>query len=201
MNRRSTASRCYWRNRTSWEVKDLKKEGILLPTQLAGTGNWTLTDLGWSQARVLLQDQEPGRPYTSPAPPSRLNAAEPFEVDPDLVDRGRTAHHRTVELLAQWVRARGCTPLLPTPTTAQYDLAWIAGRTLNIAEVKSVTESNEERQLRLGLGQVLRYRNLMSVGRLRVVAWLVPERAPADASWFGLCDELGVTLAFPPHFA
>ena len=64
-----------------------------------------------------------------------------------------------------------------------------------VAEVKSITDDNEEEQLRLGLGQVLRYRHrLERLGHNRVVAVLVPERAPRDASWADLCRELQVAL-------
>jgi hypothetical protein len=54
----------------------------------------------------------------------------------------------------------------PRPDEPQYDLAWLAGDTLYVAEVKSLTAANEERQLRLGLGQVLRYTHLLA-GRAR----------------------------------
>jgi len=64
-----------------------------------------------------------------------------------------------------------------------------------VAEVKSITAENEEQQLRLGLGQVLRYRQrLAALGHDRVVAVLVPERQPRDPSWHELCQDLGVVL-------
>ena len=68
-------------------------------------------------------------------------------------------------------------------------------RTVFVAEVKSITAGNEEHQLRLGLGQVLRYRQrLAALGHARVVAVLVPERQPRDPSWRELCQHLGVVL-------
>jgi hypothetical protein len=66
--------------------------------------------------------------------------------------------------------------------------------------VKSITTANEERQLRLGLGQVLRYRNLLAARGRKVTAVLVPERVPIDATWKSLCQELGVVLVVPPNF-
>ena len=64
-----------------------------------------------------------------------------------------------------------------------------------MAEVKSITAENEEHQPRLGLGQVLRYRQRLSaLGHDRVVAVLVPERQPRDPSWRELCQEFGVVL-------
>jgi hypothetical protein len=67
--------------------------------------------------------------------------------------------------------------------------------TVYVAEIKSITDRNEEGQLRLGLGQVLRNRHrLRALGHRRVVAVLVPERGPGDPTWRDLCDDLGVAL-------
>ncbi len=64
-----------------------------------------------------------------------------------------------------------------------------------MAEVKSITAENEEHQLRLGPGQVLRYRQrLAALGHDPVVAVLVPERQPRDPSWRELCQDLEVVL-------
>ena len=47
--------------------------------------------------------------------------------------------------------------------------------TVFVAEIKSITDDNEEEQFRLGLGQVLRYRHrLQKLGHEHVVAVLVP---------------------------
>jgi len=68
-----------------------------------------------------------------------------------------------------------------------------------VAEVKSITPANEERQLRLGLGQVLRYRQVLTTrGSVRPI--LAIERAPQDVSWSTLCSELGVRLVWPGHW-
>ena len=50
-----------------------------------------------------------------------------------------------------------------------------------VAEVKS-TMRNEEKQLRLDLGQVLRYANLLDPNR-GVVPVLVAERQSSDRTW------------------
>jgi hypothetical protein len=59
---------------------------------------------------------------------------------------------------------------------------------------------NEEKQLRLGLGQVLRYADQLSHTGT-VVPVLVAERRPTDCSWEQLCERLGVILAWPDVFA
>jgi hypothetical protein len=61
-------------------------------------------------------------------------------------------------------------------------------------------EANEERQLRLGLGQVLRYRQVLSTGGNPTKAVLAIERAPRDKTRVSLCRELDVMLCWPPAF-
>ncbi len=66
-----------------------------------------------------------------------------------------------------------------------------------IVEAKSTIASNEEKQLRLALGQVLRYRQLLAGSGRPVVGMIAVERAPADARWSELCEQAGVLLAWP----
>jgi hypothetical protein len=68
-----------------------------------------------------------------------------------------------------------------------------------VAEVKSITNSNEEKQLRLGLGQAFGIGSCSLATGHRAVAALVAERAPPDP-WHALCDELGVVLTWPGAF-
>jgi hypothetical protein len=80
-----------------------------------------------------------------------------------------------------------------------FDIAWTSGKKVFVAEVKSVTDANEEKQLRLGLGQVLRYSHQLGKNG-RVYPVLVVERRPTDSSWAQLCSQLGVILAWPEVF-
>jgi hypothetical protein len=123
----------------------------------------------------------------------------PFNVDPDVVDRGTAAHAKTQNALATWLRSQGLRPRSPASSDPQYDTACRVGAKILIAEVKSLTDLNEERQLRLGLGQLLRYAQLMPEGAT-VVPALVVERAPVDETWTGLCEGLGIWLTWPPDF-
>jgi hypothetical protein len=133
----------------------------------------------YRQARVI---ELPGNP-------------QPFSVDPATVERGLKGHADTQNALARVLRAAGIEPRSCQPAEPNFDLAWQRGETVFVAEVKSTTLSNEEEQLRLGLGQVLRYRQrLTALGHERVVAVLVPEHQPRDADWRRLCQELGVIL-------
>jgi len=125
----------------------------------------------------------------------------PWFVDPDIVDRGLRGHALTQNGLARHLRSLGFEPRSPAPGEPQFDAAWGVKPTLRVAEVKSLTLRNEEQQLRLGLGQLLRYRHILSRGGLEIRPYLVVERAPTDMTWVELCRNLGVTLAWPLEFA
>ena len=58
-----------------------------------------------------------------------------------------------------------------------------------------------EKQLRLALGQVLRYRQLLQRRGERVTAMIAVERLPSDRLWLELCGELGVMLVVPDEVA
>jgi hypothetical protein len=140
------------------------------------------------------------RSYVSPAGLPSAASRDPFEVDPDVVDRGNRAHVVTLNALASFLRQKGIEPLCPDPDEPAFDLAWELDGLLFVAEVKSVTPSNEEKQLRLGLGQVLRYRQTLQATEGRsVIAVLVPERA-STAGWLELCQALNVKLVWPGTF-
>lgn len=142
-------------------------------------------------------EQELGQDYIPANEEAATSEREPFSVDPNLVDRGLRGHARTQNALARFV---GGSARTARPDEPQFDLAWISGEVLYVAEVKSLTSSNEERQLRLGLGQVLRYAHLLSASHHRVKPVLAVERQPTDWSWQGLCDHFGVLLVWPPAF-
>jgi hypothetical protein len=127
----------------------------------------------------------------SPLPSER----QPFTVDPALVERALKGHSDMQNALAQVLRQAGIEPRSRLPREPNFDIAWETAGTVFVAEVKSITDDNEEEQLRLGLGQVLRYRHrLRALGHDHVVAVLAPERAPRDSTWRDLCRELGVVL-------
>lgn len=124
----------------------------------------------------------------------------PFEVDPDEVDRSSGAHARVQNALATWLTGRQLEPLSWAGGLAEFDLAWLDGATLYVAEVKSVTDANETRQLRLGLGQVLHYQALLRATVPDVRAVLAVERPPTDLNWVALCAAHGVALVWPGIF-
>ena len=129
----------------------------------------------------------------------RTKARDPFETDPDTVDRGLAGHRTTQEVLRKFLLKRRQTPCGPNAKAQEpnFDVGWYDGETFWVAEIKSITPRNEEKQLRLGLGQVLRYRHLLGPRAKRVRAALVAEYEPSDKSWMELADRLGIVLAWP----
>jgi hypothetical protein len=122
-----------------------------------------------------------------------------FAVDPALVERGVRGHANTQNRLAEQLRSLGIEPRSPRPDEPNFDIAWRANGRAFVAEVKSLTIRNEEKQLRLGLGQVLRYVHQLGPD-ISARAVLVLERCPCDSTWSELCVQLGVILAWPGVF-
>lgn len=147
------------------------------------------------------QTDELGVPYRPADETKVITDRDPFKVDPEVVDRGTRGHRITQNALAEFLVVRGVEPLSPAPGEPEYDLAWRIDNTIFVAEVKSLTVANEEKQLRLGLGQVLRYRHILGGRGGSVVAVLAVERKPRDAGWLKLCRELGVHLLWPERFS
>lgn len=142
-----------------------------------------------------------GVDYRTAIEEAAISHRDPFSIDPAIVERGLRGHAITQNALAEFVRRIGGTPRSPAPNEPNFDVAWELNGCTFVAEVKSLTNSNEEKQLRLGLGQVLRYRNLLAVGNRRVRAVLAVEYRPHDKGWIELCESVGVVLVWPKVFA
>lgn len=125
---------------------------------------------------------------------------DPFTIDPAIVERGLRGHATTQNLLSKFLRDRGIEPRSPSADDPEYDIGWEIDSQIWVCEVKSLTDSNEEKQLRLGLGQVLRYRQLLGAHHM-VRAALILERAPTDSSWVELCLQLEVAIAWPGNWS
>jgi hypothetical protein len=142
-----------------------------------------------------------GQPYMRPPPGgSAASTSRVFRLDPDAIDRGTDAHKKVQNQLADAVRERGWEPLSPSESDPLFDVGWIAADAAWIAEVKSLTLANEERQLRLGLGQVLSYAHLVDWGFETNHPVLAVEREPSSEYWPDLCDSHGVALSWPDVF-
>ena len=135
------------------------------------------------------------RQASETAPDEQL--AAPTGGDPDASGAGWVEHNKTQNQIARIVAARGWAPRSPRAEEPRYDLAWARGQTIWVAEVKSVSSQNEERQLRTAIGQVLRYRQKLTASGHDVQAVIVTSRQPSDSSWDELCQWEGIILAWP----
>jgi hypothetical protein len=128
------------------------------------------------------------------------SAGEPFERDPNQVDRSLAAHARTQNALADFLKKHGVRVWSPGEDDPDFDLAWERRETVWVGEVKSLGDSNEAQQLRLGLGQVLDYQDTLLVRHRNVRAALAVSRAPSERRWVDVCERHGVTLVWPGTF-
>lgn len=126
-----------------------------------------------------------------------VSSVEPQPVDPALMERALASHRHLQNAVAGFLLEQGLEPLSPGPSDPDWDIAWWQDGTLWVVEVKSTHPGNEERQLRLGLGQLLRYRQRLQADGHSVRSVLLVERAPVDRSWAELCGSVGVTLSWP----
>jgi hypothetical protein len=141
-----------------------------------------------------------GSDYRAAKPHVRTAKREPFSVDPDLVDRALKGHAETQDALADAVRAAGLVPRSPRPGEPAFDIAWDDGDEIAVAEIKTLTKRNEEKQLHLALGQVHRYGDLLSAKGRPVRRVIGVERRPSDISWIELCARNNVRLVWPATF-
>ena len=151
-------------------------------------------------------NRQGGIPYISPVRPSGKDRERSviFHGNPDLIDRGTLAHMDIQDALDAHVVADGLRSLMPNDHDPPFDIAWVSGRTLHICEVNSLTDDNEETQLRLGLGQLLSYVHRTNVehwaGVEEITGILAVEHQPSRTDWVEICARTGVTLTWPPGF-
>ena len=170
-----------------------------------GTYWWTPQVRGSKSTGVVLKDYrvvapaDVGRSYReADENPPHFEKETPPAKDPDSVGRGLAAHNKTQNAIAQVVRKFGWIPLSPSSKEPEYDIAWKIKETLYVCEVKSLSASNEERQLRMAIGQVIRYRQkLGALGYEPVIAVIATEVCPVDKSWDDLCTNENIVLLWP----
>ncbi|MFF4859044.1 hypothetical protein ACFY2N_29630 [Streptomyces rubiginosohelvolus] len=150
------------------------------------------------KATITAPEVKIGQDYVAPDETVAPAPAVPSTPDPDLVGRNLSTHRRLQNLLAAEAQSRGYVALSPDVSDPDFDLAWQKdeGR-LTVCEVKSLTPSNEARQLRAGLGQVLDYQDQLRERAPEISAVLWVEREPSERRWIDLCQRVGVTLAWP----
>jgi hypothetical protein len=129
----------------------------------------------------------------------KVRAADVFALDPTKLERALAAHAAVQNGLAEVLRRRGTDPRSPGPAEPDFDLAWDGRDGVVVAEVKSLGGASADRQLRLGLGQVLHYRKVLAKRYGSAHAVLAVEYEPSN-SWLEICSEAGVALTWPPDW-
>lgn len=131
----------------------------------------------------------------------RVGDPAPGEVwlyDPSERDRATQIHRSLENWLIAKLRDSGVEPLDPAGEP-YFDLAWRVGDRLYVCEVKS-SANNPVHQLRLGLGQILQYRHMLSGGgRDRISGCILIEDDPGG-EWVTLCSALGILLFWPARW-
>lgn len=130
------------------------------------------------------------------------NSGKILPPDRSLLQAAHRQHNSLQNKLAKWLEAQGIRPESQRAMDRYpIDIQWQRGSTLYVAEVKSINATNENSQIRRGIGQVLQYRFLAARQHLNldVVAALILPREP-DTDWLEVCDEVGILVAWPSNF-
>ena len=112
----------------------------------------------------------------------------------NALERAVRSHALIQNAVAAAAAASGLQPWSPSAAGPAFDIAVSSddGRVF-VVEVKSATPENLELQLRIGLGQVLRYAHQLRSHAQVVIPAIAIELCP-DQSWVELLTELGVGL-------
>lgn len=110
------------------------------------------------------------------------------------LERAVQSHAIIQNSVAKAAVAAGLKPWAPTFDGPMFDIVLSQNdEVVFVVEVKSATTENLEFQLRIGLGQVLRYAHQLESNGCTVVPVIAIERCP-DTSWKALLMETGVGL-------
>jgi hypothetical protein len=99
-------------------------------------------------------------------------------------------------MVAQWVLSHSLVPVSPSEETCDFDIAWKGTANRMVCEVKSISDTNERHQFRLGLGQVLEY-----AFHLEALPILVVSRKPIASNLHEIAKKSGVLLLWPEIFS
>jgi hypothetical protein len=122
--------------------------------------------------------------------------------DRSLLQAAHRQHNALQNKLAKWLQVQGLHPESQRAMDKYpIDIQWRIGSTLYVAEVKSISSSNQSSQIRRGIGQVLHYRFLADRQHenLNVVAALILPRKP-DTDWLEVCGDVDILVAWPSAF-
>ncbi|MFI9263390.1 hypothetical protein ACIG5C_03310 [Streptomyces werraensis] len=131
------------------------------------------------------------------------STARELKVDLSSLDEGTAAHERTVDALIKHLARRGTQTHAFAKNSPRFDAGWTVGKDIFVAEVKSLTGTSQDQQIRLGIGQVLDYAHQLRTrtgGGSSIRPVLVLEKKPADDRWSSLAQAVGIRLTWAPRF-
>ncbi len=114
-------------------------------------------------------------------------------IDLSELDRATERHMELQDRLAEALRERGVEPRSPAAWQPRFDLAFEHGGRRFVVEVKSGDPVGAQ-QARLGAGQVLEYRHLLSDGSSVKVEPVLLFEAEPPYPWTALAGEIGLRL-------
>lgn len=160
---------------------DQNDENSLLPSQI--------TEEELSARNTLLV------PYRAAEPGVEVSMRSTFtESEYNSLERAVQSHARLQNLVALAADKLGYKAVSPTLSSPQFDVAIpVPSDVILVVEVKSATPENLELQLRIALGQVLRYCGILSSMGQNASPAIAIEIPPPD-SWKELLIKLGVSL-------
>lgn len=121
-----------------------------------------------------------------------IETSEPFNSDPNLLDRALRLHSITQNTVANWILGEGLVPISPNSKTCDFDIAWESEHGRVVCEVKSLSDTNEVHQFRLGLGQVLEYAYLTAATPV-----LMFSKMPNNLGLLETAQNSGVKVLWP----
>ncbi|XMA39418.1 hypothetical protein O1157_30220 [Streptomyces albogriseolus] len=131
------------------------------------------------------------------------STAQELKVDLSSLDEGTAAHERTVDALIKHLGRRGTEVHTFARNSPRFDAGWAVGKDIFVAEVKSLTGTSQDQQIRLGIGQVLDYAHQLRTrtgSGASIQPILVLEKKPADGRWSSLAQAVGIQLTWAPRF-
>jgi hypothetical protein len=137
-----------------------------------------------------------------PLQPNAVTVHSAAELARDLsaLDAGTKAHQETVEALAAHLHRGGHLAQRPRRGAPLFDIGWQDGARVYIGEVKSLRETDQDQQIRLGIGQLLDYSHQLEANSQQVTPVLVLERKPTSIRWAALADAHGLLMTYGPRF-
>lgn len=141
--------------------------------------------------KLLEKEYSLGIDYKEPNLESSIKNMDPFEVDPNVIDKSTLEHKLAQKLFSDWLLKKGIKPLSPYPTGPQFDLAYFDKEKF-VVEVKSIKSDNESKQIRLAIGQVLEYSY-----EANAIPVIMLSQKPLDPKWHNLMDFLKIKFYYP----